>query len=566
MDALDNLRVLADWDRDGLFAHALTDLTGRVLSAEWHYGFDAPFQRIAPPAGGTVVLDNSDGAFLPDKPGSLYGSLLRRDVLIQFQHIQGTNLSGYQLTPYGMTVLRIVDIQFAPGAFGGRTVTLALGDWHAELMSTIYDPPLTQNVTTGVAVAQPFAEGLIPLSYAKQYWIMGASELGADTALFGPGNAYSSFYPGSTVLDYAGNNIDRGNGVSLYSYIDEMCAAEMEGRFWLETWPGPASVVTYAPRPRWRFMGRTDLAYRYALASNVTIPASRFLQTGGEYEFSRTICNALEVTLYPRTTGAAGTVLAESGNAFRIRAGEYREMTLRYRSPDYPDGSCTAVTIIQPVAGSDYTANEADDGSGADLTASLGLAIENRTNAAKLVLTNNGTADLYVTLLRVRGTPMVALTPVTVEAVDAVSIRDYGLHRQSLTIAGVDDIELVQAYADYYVARYKDPLARYRRIAFDFPVDTSDPLYRPALYLPLFPAGLRITDDWIEDVSGTRLHWVAGAHHVVDSATRTWQTTWFLEDFVQQGFWTIGDTAIGLDGQMVEMGMSRLGESTRLAF
>jgi hypothetical protein len=543
MAAVDFLRVLADWSRDGEFDHPLSDITGRVLSAEWHFGFDAPAQKMSPPAGGTVVLDNNDGAFNVGRAGGLYATVLRRDVLIQFQHTGGTTLAGFTFTPYAITVLRVVDIQIAAGQFGARTVVLTLGDWQSELMSAIYDPPLTLNTTTGVAVASAIAEGLVPLSYAGQYWVLGASVLDVDTVLWGPGNAYSSFYLGSTTLDYVGDNIDRGNGVSLYSFIEEMCAAEMDGRFWLETFPG---YPPYSPRPRWRFMGRGDLARYYEPENVYTLPASRFMDAGHEYEYGRTICNKVEVTLYPRTVGSAGTELARSASAFRLRAGENRVVTLRYRDPNAPEGTCSATTIITPVASTDYTANEAQDGSGADLTSSLSVAVENRTSAAVLTINNQGAVNLYVTLLKIRGTPLTARQPLTLTSADAPSIRDYGQQSQSMTIAGVDDAELVQQYADYYIQRNKDPLARYRRVTFEFPETASDPMYRPALILPLRFAGLRITDDWIEDVSGTRVHWVAGAQHTVDGAARTWRCSWFLDDYIQNAFWQLGDSDLGV--------------------
>ena len=558
MAALDNLRILADFNRNGLWDHALSDITGRVRSASWSYGFDAPLQKMAPPAGGTVVLDNSDGAFNVGKAGGLYADVLRRDVLIQFQHVLGTTLGGYTITPYPITVLRVVDIQITAGQFGARVVVLTLGDWQTELMSAVYDPPLMTNTTTGVAVAAPFAEGLVPLSYAVQYWVLGASVLDTDTTLFGPGQAYSSFYLGETTLPYVGDNIDRGGGVSLYSFVEEMCTAEMDGRFWLDTWQG---LSGYGPRPRWRFMGRLDIADRYEPENTYTIPASRFMDTGHDYEYGRMLCNAVEVTIYPRRVGSAGSELARSANAFRLRAGESRSLTLRYRDPDFPDGTCTATTIITPVASTDYTANTESDGSGTDMTSSLSVACENRTNATYIAVGNKATAsnsssgDLYVTLLKVRGTPMTARQPVTLNSADAQSIYDYGKQSQSMTIAGVEDVELVQAYADYYIQRYKDPIARYRRVMFEYPEDASDPMYRPALILPLYFAGLRITDDWIEDVENTVLHWVAGVRHEVDGRARTWRTTWFLEDYIQQAFWRVGDDDLGV-----------LDTSTRLAF
>lgn len=536
MAAIDNLRVLADWDRDVTWDHPLADITGRVLAAQWSYGFNAPGQLIAPPATGTVLLDNADGAFTLGKAGATFAGLLRRGVMIQFQHIVGTTLSGFQITPWPITVLRVTDIAITTGALGDRTVTLTLGDWHDELMNALYDPPLTLNTTTGVAAAAPFSEGLVPLAYPGQYWILDVSVLDVDTVPFAAGNAYGSFYLGSTTLDYVGDNVDRGSGTSLYAFIEEMCVAEMTGRFWMDTWEG---VAGFSPRPRWRYMGRTDMATRYDAASIFTIPSSRVRDTGNEYEYSRMLCNSLEITMYPRTAGSAGSELARTASPIRLQPRETRQITLRYRDPLYPDGTCSATTIITPVATTDYTANTAQDGSGTNVTSSLGVGVENRTSAAYVNLTNNSAADLYVTLFKIRGTPLTARQPVTVKSINAQSIHDYGYHRKAWTIAGVDDQDLVQRYADYYVDLYNLPIARYRTMTFDWPADPSDPMYRPALILPLFFAGLKIVDDFIEDTANTRIHWVAGEQHTVGDGQ--WTTTWFLEDYVQSAFWVLDD-------------------------
>lgn len=536
MTAIDNLRVLADWNRDKAYSHPLSDITGRVISADWAYGFNAPGQLITPPAQGTVVLDNADGAFSPDKPGAAYAGLLRPGITLRFQHTAGLGVS-----PAYISVLRIVDIQVVPGSMGGRTVVLTLADWHDDLMNALYDPKPRLTQKTGSAIVTALDTGLVPLPHAGSYWVLDASVLDVDTYPLG---AASAIYDvGQSLLPYVGNNIDQGQGTNLYSFIQEMCAAEMSGRFWLATSVTTGNLI-------WRYLGRTGLANNYDPDNTLSIPASRFIDPGSDYEYAQTLCNSLEITMYPRSTGAAGTEIASITSPFRLRAGESRELTLRYRDPDYPDGTCAAKTIITPVSSTDYTANIEQDGSGADVTSSLGVGIEDRTNAAYVRLTNNSAADMYVTMFKVRGTPLTARQPVTVKSVDGPSLHEYGYHRQTLTVAGVDDQELVQRFADQYVQSNKDPIARYRRVSFIFPDDANDVLYTAAFTLPLqakaLISGLRIVDDWIEDVSGTRIHWVAGVQHSVNAVTRTWQTTWFLEDYIQQSFWKLDDPDLSI--------------------
>jgi hypothetical protein len=543
MPAIDNLKVLADWGRDTSYSHALSDLTSRVQRLEWKYGFEGSGQLVAQPAQGVLTLDNSDGAFNVGRSGGLYAGLLQRDVLIKVVH--STGASG---TPYTLITLRVVDIQIAPNAFGERRVNLILEDWHAELMSMTYDPPLTLSARTDQAVSSAFTAGLLPLPYAGYWWVVGGSTLGTDSKLYAS-TGYLSANTGDTTLDYVGNNIDeQGRGVNLFSFIEEMCAAEMDGRFWYET-------DHTTGKPRYVYIGRNTIATNAATLPTSYLPASAFINASSGYESGRVLCNSVEVTLYPRRVGTPGTELWRNGTAFKLKAGENRELTARYRDPDFPDGTCSATTIIAPVATTDYTGNSAKDGTGTNLTANLAVALENNTSSARLIITNTSAVDVWVTLIKLRGTPLTARTPVTLKTASAPSIHRYGLQRQMKTIAGVDDVDLVQTYADLFVGRYKDTVSRYASLTFEFPSDSSDPLWQAAFYSPATFNPVRIMDEWLEDAATTRPQWISGVRHVVNPATRRWSVTWTLEDLSTTAYWIFGNSTLGT-----------LGVSTRLGF
>lgn len=554
MGAFDYLRVLVDWNRNTAYDHALSDVTGRVRSATWSYGYNAPDQLVAPPATGMLILDNSDGAFNVNNPSAAFTDILRRGTLVKFLHTVGPS-PGVETGAAALGILRITDIQIAPDSSGERALVLTLGDWHNELMGALYDPPLTLNTTTGDAIAAAFATGLLPVPYASRSWIMGASALGTDTRLFN--NSAFEIPNGYTTLEYVGDNTDTGRGNTLYAFVEEMCAAEMDGRFFLKPTDGG---------PVYFFYSRNQLAERYSADALISLPASEFTDTGAQYEYARTLCNSLEVTMYPRRVGSAGTELARSQSAFRLQPGETRTISLRYRDPDYPDGTCTATTIVQPVAGTDYTANSAQDGSGTDLTASLGVSVVSKTSSADVIVVNTGAQQVYVTLLKLRGTPLTARQPLTVYAVDAQSIHDYGLHRAALTVAGVNNQELVQQYANSYVNRRKDPQARYRVVRFQFPDVPSGDLYRAAFNVLSDIYGVRIVDDWMEDPTQARALWIAGVQHSVSVETQAWEVTWYLEDFIQQAAWRFDDVLITPDGTIALAGLSVLGVTTRLGF
>lgn len=559
MATTDDLEVLADWDRNATFAHVLSDITSRVRYMEWSWGFNAPEQLVAPPSGGTLVLDNSDGAFNIGKTGAAFAGLLRPGVLIKAQKI---NNSGPFVTggTYRVFLFRVLDIRIAPGAYGARTVTLTLGDWHDELMSEIYDPPLSTNVTTGDALTAAFNTAAVRIPYASSWWIMDASLLGTNTTIYANTNGPNT--AGYTTLSYVGDNTDNGQGNTLYAFIEEMCAAEMDGRFYFFPWSSPVRYV---------FNSRNTLNTLFSSVTTWEIPSSVLLDPGAEYEYAEELCNWLNVTFYPRRVGAAGTELARTASAFRLKPGESRTMTLRYRDPDFPDGTCAATTIIQPVASTDYTANTAQDGSGTDVTSALGVTVTNNTNSADVLVTNSGAVDLFVTLLKLRGTPLTARQPVQVTSVNAQSIYDYGLHRRTFTVAGVSDQELVQQYADARVNRFKTPQSRYKVVSYDF-TDDAPAALKSAHYLArstepfgdsvASPTFVQISDSAIEDTSTARIMWIAGQTHRIDANARTWNCTWYLEDIQQWLAWRF-DYTVGLT---TYDGLSILDQTTRLAF
>jgi hypothetical protein len=537
MTPIDNLRFLADWNRDanrtaGMgFTHALSDITDYVLRAEWTTGFDTPYQMVTPPSTMTLILDNSNGDWNIGRASAKFYGLLQRDVLIRVQWWDGTT------TRYPI-VVKIVDIQLTPGAWGPRTIAVTCQDYHADLMSVIYDPVLSTNHTTSAALTDMLDTGILPIPYASRWWVLDASALDTDTVLFSRVEGYTT-YIGKTTLDYVGDNLDaQGNGVSALAFIEEMCAAEMDGRF---------LYINTSGYPRYIFFNRHSFAQNYDVVNVVSTTPADFMQDGVQYDYGYNQCNYLELTAYPRRAGSAGTELARASSVFALEGLSSRTMTLRYRDPDNPGGTCTATTIIEPVASTDYTANVENDGSGADMTSYLGIALTNKTNAADVVISNTSTERIYVTLLKVRGTPLTALQPATLKSIDASSIEQYGLFKQMKTIAGVDDLDLLQQYADYTVRNFSQPRTEYRRVTVD--MQNTDTAISPSTG-NLLSMGvskvIRITDDWMNDSATEQIYWIAGQGHAVDALAHTWTATWMLERYLTIAPWYLDDTDLSV--------------------
>lgn len=544
----DGFRVLADWTGDGLFGHELSDLANRVSGVQFSGGWQTLYGMIAEPATMTLTLNNSDGAFNAD--GAL-GGLLRLDTLLKWGHAYGGATRW-------IATLRLVKWSIEPGSYSGRTATLECADWNDSLLDSNCEAPLEVGAqSTGVAINKLFARGAIP-DYPRpnELWILGVSKLGRSTILAAY-DAYVTTDTGETALPYLGNNLaDGAKGLNAGAFIREMCAAEMDGRF--------RYVTTGADgTPNYQYWGRSALATTYSPEAVAEVGMGAFVDASYE---SYPVVNDLTVTLNPRSVGAAGSVIANSNLAFRLKAGDARTFTLRFRNPDNPAESCGATTVITPVASLDYTANENPDGTGADKTSQLSVASLAGVSSAEVTVTNSGDTDVYVTLLQVRGTPLLAGSALEVRKTNTLSAGEHGIHPARFEIAGIDNVEQVERYAERYVGRFGVAQSHYRAVMFraggvEGEVDSNLPagLLRYARNDADGggPAGsmmalLRLAGGWVDGARGGT-YLVAGVQHSVDASG--WFCTLLLEDASSAiGVWILGSATMSVLGSTTQLG------------
>ncbi len=137
-------------------------------------------------------------------------------------------------------------------------------------------------------------------------------------------------------------------------------------------------------------------------------------------------------------------------------------LTFWARFPN-PSSATEAVAVdawTTPVSTTDYTANTADDGTGTDRTADLGIVVTKFAEAMKIEVTNNhGSDTVYLTLFQARGTAVHVSDPVEVQAEDATSQGDYDVRTfdRGQRAAWVPDTATAQAWADNQLLLFKDP-------------------------------------------------------------------------------------------------------------
>lgn len=188
-----------------------------------------------------------------------------------------------------------------------------------------------------------------------------------------------------------------------------------------------------------------------------------------EFNFDRTfdflhpnkeqdIINKVKVTVKPRIVSSEQEIWSY-GFVPSIAASATKTIWASLNDP------CPTTTsgIVQPVANTDYTANTQSDGLGTDKTAQVDVVITRFTNAVKIDVTNNDAGAVYLTMLKLRGTPALEQDPVVITVEDTTSIANYGEHPaggQSIENKYLADETYAETLAQGIIDAYKDPLDR----------------------------------------------------------------------------------------------------------
>lgn len=342
-------------------------------------------------------------------------------------------------------MLRLLDKEYLPVAF-------------ASAQTTVYDRGIAiftylTSYTLVDALNRIFDDAIISWPYARGNWILGAqgsSELGLTTYLFSHSLTY--FYTPADYFSFIGDLGDRGNGINVQSYIRDLVAMEAGGRFY------------FNPRTsKFDFIARK---YDPVITSTVLTLNDSDLDSVN-FVYGKDLVNKLTVHFTNREIGGAGTVIWSANNLpFVLRADHRaRNINAPYFDPTNSARRIAAKDFIVPYPGTDYIANVNPDGSGEIATGSVSISADMKANGAKIIMSNSGNTDIYVTTLQLRGTPMYT-TDDTVESVNADSVREFDEFPRTIEVRMFDDSTFAQNYADYLTGKFKSPLNRVESLTF----------------------------------------------------------------------------------------------------
>ncbi len=261
------------------------------------------------------------------------------------------------------------------------------------------------------------------------------------------------------------------------------------------------------------------------------------------------IFNRVRAVIHPKTVDAAATTVlwAQTGTAPSLSPGSSTTIWGTYRDPTNTLKLIGATAQVTPIVSTtDYTANSASDGSGSDLTANMSVVTTAFATTVQFVVTNTGTATLYVTKLQIRGKGIYDNGPRTFENYVAQS---YGDRPVTIDLPYQDDAAVAQDIAAYIAAQFGNLTQQISDVTFW--TQASAALATAALTLE--PTDVVTLTETVSGLSAVKVV-IQGVEFVWNSAKEL-LCKWRLAPSSPFTFWQLGTA-----------GASELGQTTVLGF
>lgn len=339
-------------------------------------------------------------------------------------------------------------------------------------------------------------------------WIVGTSQLGIDT------------YLGSANIDNNGDALPYWWSDPEQSVMGEIRA--LSGAYNGNAFVAADGVFSYRPR-------------LYSTPPVVTITGDII---GDKYQLPQPwdeLYNSIRITAQPRQATASNTELWRLNYEPAIAAGETLTIWAKF---NYLGKQCPASSVTTPASTTDYTAGSASGLT--DKTAQVSIVITTYATEAKLDITNNDAAAVYLSLMKLRGTGIYNYSKVTATAEDTTSSNPttgYGKSTFSLDSEWMQTTDDAASHAAYAKIVYANP----RKVLFVIIEDMPD--YQMAA--DLFDKVAVSIDDL--DIDGNYiLTYIEHQWSAEDCILRTkWRLTPSAEEIGV--FWIVGESALGTE-------------------
>lgn len=434
-----------DWDADTNF----TNEAGRLLAISVRRGREQGITEdgYTPVDDGVcyITLDNYDGRYDPyNAGGALYGYILpNRDVSI---------IATVGATSKVVFTGKLRDIR--PQNVGNhRQVRLSCTDGIQMLKAQRGD---NLDIQTDYKVSD------------------------AITALVGSIVPVGTIEDNLDTIDYWWGDPNK----TIYDAINELAQA-FRGEFYIDT----GGYFQYKARS-------------YSAAAVKTITQTEMLKDMELYQPWDEIKNDIRVVGYPRVAHTSVDPIWALIYKPLIAAGETLTVWANYAYESIP---CPATAVDTPIENTDYEANTLENGTGTDKSAQIGIVMTEYATEAKLEITNNDAADVYLTLMKLQGDVVAVSNAITCTATDSTSITNYGKQSFQLDSHWIQNTSIAQLHADSVKLDYSG-IRRTLNVRLEHQIDYQ--------FLDLFQAIDIEIDKWNIDqlyiLAGISHDWVSG--------------------------------------------------------
>jgi hypothetical protein len=316
------------------------------------------------------------------------------------------------------------------------------------------------------------------------------------------------------------------------------------------------------------FKDRDWFLEQAAVAPALTLTGAQYSQDG-LLDASR-IYNHVTVDYTPREEATTGVVaqLNRGVHIFPNTAVRWSSSQPRVASTvivpfvEASTGQVTGATdIILPVAGTDFTVNDFEDGTGFNYTAQ-GYVVPSMVvtgSGVEITFTNTALGPLWIFGLQVRGTALITRQAEQIVDQDTTSIAAYGKRPTTYNIpfASESGQPLAQAIANYLLGQFKDPQYSVDSIL----LRTGQPHTIAGVNVFSLDIGEVVTLSETQTGVTARKHIITAIEHLLESGTDKLDTRLYLRALSATTYWMLADATYGKLGTTTRLGLGRANAS-----
>jgi hypothetical protein len=418
-----------DWDNDGNFLNANSDVSSDVLDIAWSRGRDSASQLTGRATAGELEarLKNEDNLYNSFNGDSDLSGKILPGIAVRLQISSSSPEFPYTFPltfPEGEPAWRGYLDSVSPSFLRGGNKELLLratGPLARIAARETAEVVTSTSIRTGAAITLVIndADSTIPTAIDTGETTMTRWWTSAQPAL----DAIRSIE--ETEIGYVGESPD---GEIVFESRQSRLQA-----------PHITSQAT--------FSDAADATLTYAAIEQID-PMSEIYNT----------MNA-NVQLYTVGSVAVLWTLAESGsNSPPLPVGIAKTFVAKYPTAASAVNASHVNAWTTTAATTDMLANAAADGTGTNLTSDIGISVAKYSELMKITLTNNSTTDAYITKLQARGTPVTADDPLKIVEEDSTSQTSFGKRTFPLEGPFIPDEQEARDLMAFLLSIHKDPM------------------------------------------------------------------------------------------------------------